>query len=84
MVRDLDKSGCLLAPRRNAQTAKWPRLVGIAAEIVTTFPNGIISAIAMFAISQNATNAWILCIVTSATKNSATTAKIASTVGSAA
>jgi hypothetical protein len=33
----------------------------------------------MFVISQNATSAWTLCIVTSATKNSATTAKIAST-----
>jgi hypothetical protein len=84
MVRDLDKSGCLLVPQRNAQTAKWLRLVGIAAEIVIAFPNGIISAIVMFVISQNATSAWILYIVTSATKNSATNVKITSAVKRAA
>jgi hypothetical protein len=52
-------------------TAKWPRLAGFAAESVTTFPSGVISAIAMFVKSQNAASTQKCFTVPSATKNSA-------------
>lgn len=84
MVRDLSKSRCLLAPKDNVQTAKWPRLKRFAAGAVKTFPSGIISLVAIFVISQNALAVRLFQNAPSATGNSATIAKIPSSVESAA
>jgi hypothetical protein len=86
MVRDLlDKSACLLlAPKRSAQTAKWPRLERFAARAVTTLKSGMISKFVRFVRNQ------IVCIVhkfhiaMSVTSISATIAKIPSSVEYAA
>ena len=69
-------------PQKKCTDCEMAKIDGIAAESVTTLPNGVISAIAMFVIRQNASSAWVLYVVTSATKNSATNAKITSTVKS--
>jgi hypothetical protein len=87
MVRDLlGKSACLvlLPPKRNAQTAKWPRLERFAARAVTTLTIGITSESARFVISQNALIVRIFQLAMSVTSNSASTAKIPSFVESAA
>jgi hypothetical protein len=86
MVRDLlgKSAWLLLAPNSNAQTAKWPRLERFAARAVTALTIVIFSETARFVISQNALIVRIFQIVMSVKSNSATIAKIPSSVKGAA
>jgi hypothetical protein len=74
LLRVAPKSNVLVAPKSNVQTAKCPRLARFAAESVTTFPSGIISATATFVKRQSAMIAPSS--VYSAARNSAPSAKI--------